>query len=240
MAKKGAIFDLTGMRFGQWHVLGLAKMPFREANGRSHGTRWWCECACGKVKSVAAQSLRNGDSGSCGCVSLLALRSRSRTHGMTRTPLYRIWSNIKRRTSDPKSRSYRDYGGRGIRMCDEWFNDFSAFYSYVGDRPSAEHSLDRINNDRGYEPGNVRWVLKVVQANNTRSNRMITISGVTKTLSMWCRDNGVDYKAAHARLRAGWTEVAAVTTPVRSIAKRSRRVGQMPTGDAIKQTTVSV
>lgn len=219
MAKKGAIEDLVGKRFGMWTVLALAEAPFRDADGRSHLTKWKCRCDCGTVKSVAACSLKSGDSPSCGCKTRLVFGKRWVTHGLSKTPEYGIWSNIKSRTTDMKNKSYPDYGGRGICMCDEWLNDFAAFFNYVGFRPSKKHTIDRIDNERGYEPGNVRWAVKITQANNTRRNRRITLYGVTKTLSEWCRDTGVNYKVAHHRLSSGWDELAAITTPVRPMKK---------------------
>lgn len=111
---------------------------------------------------------------------------------------------MKRRCDNPKNISYANYGGRGITVCPEWRDNFEAFLRDMGPRP-AGHSLDRIDNDKPYEPGNVRWATRGTQANNTRANRRITHSGVTKTLSQWAHEIGVPVVTLHRRLADGWT-----------------------------------
>lgn len=148
---------------------------------RSHSDRgqphWLCRCVCGTEKVVRTAHLRYGRVQSCGCYRGALTRARSLTHGHTvggykrHPPEYRIWQGMKRRCDTPTVHGYPNYGGRGIRVCDRWCHDFTAFYADVGQRPSPRHSLDRINNDGHYEPGNVRWATWSQQALNRRPRK---------------------------------------------------------------------
>lgn len=135
------------------------------------------------------------------------------THGMRNTPLYGVWCTMRRRCSDPEVKSYPDYGGRGIKVCERW-KAFAAFYEDMGQRPSPKHELDRYPDNNGnYEPGNVRWALRAEQVKNKRNNRVLTALGKTQTLMEWARELGVSHTAILYRLRAGWSVEAAVTQP---------------------------
>jgi hypothetical protein len=150
--------DLAGKKFGRWTAISREAGPER---------RWLCVCECGTAKPVSTANLMAGVSKSCGCLKSELSRTR-RTHGGTGSVLYGIWAGIKDRCTNPNNESWVDYGGRGIFICDEWKRDFAAFREHIGDRPSPRHSVDRIDNSRGYEPGNVRWATPVEQARNTR------------------------------------------------------------------------
>lgn len=150
--------DLTGQRFGLWTVL--------ERDKTQAYVYWICHCDCGTVKSVRSMSLLNGGSQSCGC--LRNGSSNTRSHGMTGTPEFVAWQNMKARCYSLSCIQFKDYGGRGISVCDEWLHDFQAFYDHVGPRPSSQHSLDRIDNNGDYEPGNVRWATRAQQNSNRR------------------------------------------------------------------------
>jgi len=138
------------------------------------GAVWLCRCSCGVARLVKSGSLRSGRSKSCGCLSreLVAVRTTNRNtkHGLARAgkhhPLFGLWKRMRQRCLDENCDDYPDYGGRGVTVCERWHADFAAFLEDVGPRPSRGHSLDRIDNDRGYEPGNVRWATPVVQARN--------------------------------------------------------------------------
>jgi len=123
-----------------------------------------------------------------------------KTHGKARTPIHNLWQNMKARCRNKNNPQYKDYGGRGITMCDEWFDSFDTFYAAVGDVPSPEHSIDRIKNNKGYEPGNVKWSTSVEQNSNKRNTVLYTHNGVTKTLTAWAQEHGLRYGCLHYRL----------------------------------------
>lgn len=129
----------------------------------------------------------------------------------SRTPEQVAWTSMKARCLTKTNHNYPRYGARGIEVCDEWANDFRAFYRHMGPRPSPEHSIDRINNNGNYEPGNVRWATPLEQARNRSSNTMVEIDGVSKPLSEWCEINGIPKSTASARLSRGMAPVLAVT-----------------------------
>ena len=135
--------------------------PVRREGRR--GVFYQCTCDCGTETTVYAGHLRAAAK-SCGCVR----NGGKRSHGMSHTPEYRAWENARSRCINPRNRKYPDYGGRGITMCQEWSSSFKAFFDHMGVRPSNLHSLDRINTDGAYEPGNCRWATWVEQNNNRR------------------------------------------------------------------------
>lgn len=122
-----------------------------------------------------------------------------------KSPTYQTWLKMKQRCSDPKNPYFHLYGGRGIVVCDKWVHDFAQFLADVGERPSAKHSLDRINNDAGYEPGNVRWATAAEQSANRRVNVYITIDGVTKHQQAWTREAGLSPATIRERMARGIT-----------------------------------
>ena len=129
------------------------------------------------------------------------------------TAEYRTFTHIITRCENTNSPDYPEYGGRGIRIADEWRRDFAAFLAHVGPRPTAAHSIDRIDNNRGYEPGNVRWATPVEQARNTRRNRYITIDGESKILTDWARISGNSESTIFYRLKRGVAPREAVFSP---------------------------
>lgn len=137
-------------------------------SGEFSGRQWLCKCSCGGSIVVRGPHLRNGNTVSCGCKSAEELANHRTTHGLSDLPEYHVWESALDRCRNPNNRQYGDYGGRGIRMFDQWRNDFAAFYAHVGPRPSEQHTLERINNDAGYEPGNLKWADRVEQNNNRR------------------------------------------------------------------------
>lgn len=129
-----------------------------------------CRCECGTEKSVAAQSLRSGLSRSCGCLKSEVTAARNASHGLSNHPLYGIWLNMVYRCTKPTDHGWADYGGRGIQVCDRWLGDVGVanFIADMGARPTPQHSLDRLNNNGHYEPGNCAWTTKAEQSQNTR------------------------------------------------------------------------
>lgn len=125
------------------------------------------------------------------------------THGLSKLPEYRIWAGIRQRCCNKNRSEYARYGGAGITFCEEWKRDFVAFYEHVGPRPSASHSLDRIDGTKGYEPGNVRWATAEQQAQNSSIARPVTFQGRTLTVSEWSRETGIGFTTLIARLNRG-------------------------------------
>jgi hypothetical protein len=135
-----------------------------------------------------------------------------------RHPLYFIWSTMRRRCLNPKAPDFKHYGGRGITVCDAWATSFAAFVAdieaQIGGRPSSAHELDRIDNGRGYEPGNVRWSTRLEQVRNRRNTRFVTFDGVTRSVPEWADLVGLRHDTLYHRLYSGWTVERALTTPL--------------------------
>jgi hypothetical protein len=157
-----AAIDLTGRRFGRLVVLG------RDGAIRGGHAAWRCRCDCGQVRVIVGRYLRDGAVHSCGCYRRERIARVNFRHGMRNTPEYHAWHSMKDRCTNPRHRAWRNYGGRGITVCLEWLASFEAFIAHVGSRPSPDHSLDRIDNNGGYGPGNVRWATLSQQMRNRR------------------------------------------------------------------------
>lgn len=142
--------------------------------------------------------------------------------GHSPSPEYVCWQSMRDRCANPKNRSFADYGGRGITVCAEWERSFAAFLAAVGPKPSPAHSIDRIDNERGYEPGNVRWATRTEQNRNKRNARMVTLDGITRTVPEWCVHFGISIKTFDSRTRAGWPIHIALRRQVHAD-KRNRR-----------------
>jgi hypothetical protein len=156
--------DLAGLRFGRLFVIGLAIMGAR-------GSIWECQCDCGLLVQKSVSVLLGGVAKSCGCLRRDYTRSRSLTHGQSETKLYSIYLNMKNRCYNQNVPAYKDYGGRGISVCQRWLESFQNFADDVG-QPPPGLTLDRYpNNDGNYEPGNVRWATRSQQAFNRRAKR---------------------------------------------------------------------
>jgi hypothetical protein len=197
------LIDLTGQQFGR---LIAIEHPFKR-------NRWRCRCVCGREKFVSGFALRSGTTSSCGCLNSELSAARKFTHGRTGTPEYQSWHHAKVRCTNPKDKRWADYGGRGIRMSPEWMGSFEAFFRDVGLRPSPSHTLDRIDVNGHYEPGNVRWATPTQQANNKSASRLITFRGETKTLAQWAAATGLTDAVIRKRIDRGWSVERAMTAP---------------------------
>lgn len=204
------LIDLSGRSFGRLAVVALDGVD-------DVGGRWMCKCQCGSVKVVHGHLLRRGQVKSCGCLKREVGRQRVAEmrllphprlrHGESRlgreTAEWRTWHSIKQRCSPEVG--HPDYAGRGIRICEEWRTSYETFLAHVGRRPSQRHSIDRINVDGHYEPGNVRWATKKEQARNRRTSRFIVCGQERRTLAEWGELTGVKIETIRERLRRGWS-----------------------------------
>jgi hypothetical protein len=188
--------DIAGKRFNHLIVRELA------GKTKQGQLLWRCDCDCGNSTTVASQDLRRGTTISCGC----ARAARQWKHGNSKrgqyTPEYRAWAAMHTRCRNENQRGYHRYGGRGITVCERW-NSFEYFLTDMGLRPSPKHSIDRIDNDGDYEPGNCRWATDGEQATNKCSNRLLTVVGVTANLTQWSRILNVNIHTLHSRLERG-------------------------------------
>lgn len=205
---KWNIKDMNGLKFGMLTVVGCEGTDSRGI------VRWLCQCECGETKIIPGYVLRRGASNSCGCFRRKIGGDRLRTHGKSRSRVYRIWNGMIRRCTDPRHKDYSVYGAKGITVCSEWL-DFPAFYRDMGDPPSPKHEIDRKENSEGYFKENCRWVTCKQNQRNRRSNRSITFDGETKLLVEWAEDRGISAGAISARIKAGWSIEQAITKPTK-------------------------
>lgn len=198
--KKGGsmqAMDLTGQTFGYLTVIK------RNGVDRRNRPKWLCRCQCGNETTVAQDSLRVGNTKSCGCFRRQVTGNRARKHGKSQTSTHRIWARMIQRCTNAKSSDYEFYGGRGIKVCDRWLK-FENFLADMGERP-PHLTIERIKNHLGYEPGNCRWATRLEQANNMRSNHVIATSQGDLTLSQIARIVGIAYSSVKRRIKRGRT-----------------------------------
>lgn len=192
--------DITGCVFGRWTVLR------RGGDYPSKKAYWLCRCKCGVERDVEGKSLRNGSSKSCGClkadISRGNVRTRCVTHGDTDSTEFRAWTGCKTRCYNKNSKNYAEYGGRGIEVCSRWLDSYDNFLTDMGRCPQG-CSLDRIDVNGNYEPGNCRWATAIQQQNNRRSNIRLEHNGKSQTIAEWARELGVSYGTLYQRRTRG-------------------------------------
>jgi len=218
MARKSLSELLNGQRvFGRLTVVREVRGNYVPANG-TYRRAVKCDCDCGSTATVELQSLKRGVTKSCGCLNIKVIQDRTTTHGHScggkRTSEYSAWKSAKARCYIPSVSNFAGYGGRGIKMCDRWCNSFENFLDDMGRKPSPELSIDRIDNDGDYEPGNCRWAPLSVQAGNRRNNLVFEYLGRRYTCSEAARAFGLKPHTLADRLRKGWLVADAIETPL--------------------------
>ncbi len=176
------IDDMIGKTFGRLTVI-------EKDESRKDRAFFVCRCECGNIKSIYMNHLKSGSTTSCGCYRKEQFSSRLTKHGMSNTKIYRVWSGMIERCTYKKHKTYNDYGGRGIVVCDEWLESFENFYSWSCENGYEEGlTIERINNNGNYEPDNCKWVTLDDQRYNKRNTVIITINGVSKNLKEWSEE----------------------------------------------------
>ncbi|MCK4554919.1 hypothetical protein KAU19_08280 [Candidatus Parcubacteria bacterium] len=163
---------------------------------------WLFKCDCGNKKVICVSSVKRGDVQSCGCL----WKEKMIKHRMSRTKTYKSWGSMKQRCLNKNAPNYKNWGGRGITICEEWLSDngFQNFYKDMGNAPQGL-SLDRIDNNLGYCKENCRWATREKQQNNTRCNRLLTLQGRTQTIPQWARELNINYNTLYNRIYKGWS-----------------------------------
>lgn len=200
--------DLTGQRFSRLTV--QARSPINDSRGKS---MWHCLCDCGQATTVCGSALIQGNTKSCGCLkheASVANGKAKRRHGMTKSKVWICWDSMLQRCNNPKHKSYPQYGGRGIAVCERW-HVFENFYEDMGE--PNELTLDRIDVNGNYEKSNCRWATLKEQGRNTRANRLLTFQGETKPLSYFTEKFGLRKNLIRERLQRGWTVEDAILQP---------------------------
>lgn len=204
--------DLTGHRVGRLTVLS------RGINANNGKPRWICRCDCGNETLAHAYSLRAAHTQSCGCLQRertgAAAKISSRTHGKSKTPSWRSWSAMRSRCYNPNATGYERYGGRGVTVCERW-HIFENFLADMGERPSPNHSIDRIDVNGNYEPSNCRWATRIEQQNNKRNNLVVVIRGTKTTFANALRNahSPVGPSSVARRIARGWSAEDAIAKP---------------------------
>lgn len=191
--------DFTNQRFGTLTV--IRQIPDVKAT-RAYGIVE-CLCDCGVVKTYQMSHLKSQNTQSCGCQRNKVISAKATTHGQSTLLEYDIWASIKQRCYNEKCDAYSKYGGRGITIADEWKNSFETFYKDMGPKPSKKHSIDRRENDEGYNKDNCRWATRKEQQNNVSNNIFYTYKGETKNLLDWCKELELNFSTIYSRIYRG-------------------------------------
>lgn len=190
--------DLTGQRFGRITVLGFDHFD------KWNKGRWLCRCDCGKIWTVDTHQLKSGHTKSCGCLKAQMAGDRTRTHGQSGSKLYRVWAAMLKRCENPNDPGYKNYGGRGITVCEDWHN-FENFQTWALSSGYKEGLLiDRTDNNKGYSPENCAWTTRQAQNENRRNVHKLTVNGETHTVSEWAVLTGIDRHTIQKRIKNGY------------------------------------
>ena len=203
----------SGDKFNRFTVI-------REVERRCQKRYFLCKCDCGTEKVVSLNNLRTGHSKSCGCFIADFNRSVRTKHGYCGSRLYEIWCGMKKRCLNPNNHAYKYYGGRGIKVSEDWiyFESFCDWALSNGYRDDL--TLERLDFNGNYEPSNCSWIPLKEQNNNKKTSKIITYKGKTRSLKDWANHLGIYYQTLHGRLAAGWSVEKAFNTPVGTTLKK--------------------
>lgn len=200
--------DICGQYFGLWNV--IMQVPSHDGS-----KMYLCICACGQLGLIRGYSLKSGESLSCGCRVSIGNKIRNTKTGESTTRLYMIWNTIHFRCENSKCEKYKNYGQRGITVCEEWAS-FEQFKKWAYDNGYTDNlSIERIDVHDGYHPRNCKWIPMREQSYNKTNTHWITINGVSKCLAEWCNIYKKDYDTVWARLKRGWSPERALSEPIR-------------------------
>jgi len=201
----GKFIDLTGKTFGRLLVVAEA------GRAKSGHALWLCQCDCGGKTITSGKDLRRSRVKSCGCLRKELFIT---THGMSYSPTHISWTAMKRRCNNPHSKDYKNWGGRGIKVCARWANSFENFLADMGEKPEGL-TLERKNNDRNYEPENCKWATRKEQGRNSRNNHMVEYQGKIQCIAAWAEEKGVAAKTLQTRIQQlHWPVESALTQKV--------------------------
>lgn len=193
----GKKVEMIGRRFGRWEVLREAEVRYKNGAICYH-----CRCDCGTERIVNGERLRNGDSTSCGCYNREII---TKPDAVYKERLYHVWNSMKNRCRCAKDKAYKNYGGRGIRVCDEWMHDYKAFKEWAYSHGYTDGLwLDRIDNNRDYSPENCRWATTKEQARNKRTTVLVEYNGQTMCIADAAEDSGINVATIRRRMELGW------------------------------------
>lgn len=212
--------DITGKKFGYLTAIKINNIHTKPSGQKV--TRWLCQCECGKQVVVASYDLRNGHTKSCGCKKGRLITESKIKHNFSKKPIYRVLNSIKQRCNNPKNHAYKNYGARGIKVCDEWSEGFEKFYQWaINNGYKKGLSIDRVDVNGNYEPSNCRWATRKEQARNKRNNHLITYNSETYCLTDWAIKKNLSISTIFHRLKRGWSIEKTLNAPIKKTKKVS-------------------
>lgn len=201
--------NLTGKKFGRLLV--------DEEHGRTKNKQvlWKCVCDCGGIVYLTTACLNSGNTKSCGCLHKEIVAKTFRKHYLKGTPEYTSWQLMKDRCCNVNNKTYQYYGGRGIKVCEQWLDSPEQFVKDMGTKPDKTYTIDRIDCNGNYEPSNCKWASKSEQSRNRNDSKTLTIDGIKKHLADWAADYGMPYLQVYKRIWRGMDPITALTQPLR-------------------------